>query len=131
MGIGFGCFIPSLFFADSDINNPESAKEHLFNMSLTLAIISTMILIPVLIFLKDRPTEVNSIDVKEEKIIPDDTLSLWESIKILIKDNDWVVSTISHSLCLAYYFSFTTVITPMISVYGFTSDQASYLSSAY
>jgi|LauGreDrversion4_2_1035121.scaffolds.fasta_scaffold636296_1 hypothetical protein len=55
MGIGFGCFIPSLFFSDSDLNNPESAKEHLFNMSLTLAIISTMILIPVLIFLKDRP----------------------------------------------------------------------------
>lgn len=48
-----------------------------------------------------------------------------------MKDSNFVLSSMSHALAISYYFAFTTVITQMIVVYDFTSNEASYLSSAF
>lgn len=54
-GIAFGCFVPSIFFTDADSLNPDDARKHAFEMSITLGCIATAVLIPVLLFVRDKP----------------------------------------------------------------------------
>lgn len=55
LGIAFGCFVPSIFFNDNDGQNPELAKTHCLQMGLLLAGMATVVCIPALIFLKNKP----------------------------------------------------------------------------
>ena len=132
VGMALGCFIPAVFFSNTDTNDPELAKEHYLNMSYFLAIISTMTLIPILIFFRNKP-EIETNDGVENYERQDsiETLSLWKSFKILIKDRDWTLSSIAHGISLAYSYSFTIFIPSMITIYGFTSHDASYLGTSF
>lgn len=63
-----GCFIPSIFFDDSDINDPELSKVHLFNMNIVLAILCTLVLIPSVIFMTNNDvTEKNAVVKKRNR----------------------------------------------------------------
>jgi hypothetical protein len=54
-GVALGCFVPSIFFEDDDVNLPDEAKKHCFKMNLYLTIIATVILILSFILFKDKP----------------------------------------------------------------------------
>ena len=54
-GVALGCFVPSIFFEDNDVNLPEEARKHCFKMNLYLTIIATVILVLSLILFKDKP----------------------------------------------------------------------------
>lgn len=54
-GVALGCFVPSIFFEDNDVNLPDEAKKHCFKMNLYLTIIATVIMILSLILFKDKP----------------------------------------------------------------------------
>lgn len=57
LGCAIGSFIPSIFFKDSDNDDPESAKWHTFYMNLTLAIIASVVFILTVSFVRDRKIE--------------------------------------------------------------------------
>lgn len=54
-GVAMGYFIPSIFFDNSDINNPQEARDHGFKMNLYLALFSTFILLPLIFVFRDKP----------------------------------------------------------------------------
>ena len=57
--------------------------------------------------------------------------SVLEACERLIKSKEFVFAFVAHSLVISYYFSVVTLIMQIIGVYGFSSDQASYLMTAF
>ena len=55
VGVALGCFVPSIFFSDSDLDHSDEARSHFFNMNVVLAGISTLVLIPSVIFIHNKP----------------------------------------------------------------------------
>lgn len=55
VGVAVGCFVPSLFFSDSDLEHSDEARSHFFSMNLVLAVISTVALVPSIIFIHNKP----------------------------------------------------------------------------
>jgi hypothetical protein len=54
-GSAIGAFVPSIFFTDDDIKKPVEAKQHCFDMNLSLAVFSAIVLLLSVLFLKDKP----------------------------------------------------------------------------
>lgn len=127
-GVAVGCFVPSIFFEDNDINLPDEAKKHSLTMNLYLAGIATVVLLLSIILFKDKP--LNALH-KNETGLEQASMPVMQAMWILVKDKSFVFSVLSHSMIIGFFFSFTTVLEQMIKIYDFTSLQASYLSSAF
>ncbi|TNV79343.1 hypothetical protein FGO68_gene10913 [Halteria grandinella] len=121
VGVAFGCFVPAFYMHDED--TVDEAKHNLADMSFMLAVASTIICVLSLLFIKDNKQA--AIQQSEEEQV-----SLKQTMVILLKNSSFIKVALSHSLAMTFFFSFVTVLEQMISVYGFTSTQASYLSTA-
>ena len=119
-GVAVGCFIPSVFFDDTDVYNPDTAKSHFFKMNLTLSILCTAVLIPSVIYIRNR-TEIKA---EEQE-------SVLNAMKQLCRNKNFLLVAISHGLAITYFYIFTTLIAQMIGAYGYSQTNASYLSTAY
>ena len=93
-------------------------------MHIVIAILCTLVLIPSVIFMTNN--DVNGKNAVVQKKEP-----IWINMKMLMKDRDFLLASFSHAMAITYFEVFTTVIGQMISVYGFTPRDASYLGSAF
>lgn len=48
-----------------------------------------------------------------------------------MKDHNFLMVSLSHSLAITYFYAYTTVLEQMITPFGFNGPQASYLSASF
>ena len=53
LGVAIGYFVPALFVGDNDTG--ETAKQHVFHLMISVSVLSTLILLPVILTFQDKP----------------------------------------------------------------------------
>ncbi|CDW86707.1 UNKNOWN [Stylonychia lemnae] len=130
LGIAIGYFIPALFVKDEDEFNVEDAKNHTWQLMMCVAIISTIILIPVAITFKDKPPTPPSLSQQGSDILKLDQ-SLKKDLISLLKNKGFMLTCIANGGVMSFSYAFTTVFAQMISIYGFTASQSSWIGTIY
>lgn len=95
-------------------------------MCIALAIGGSVVMALVIALFKERPDE----DARGKSSQSVD-YSVLQSVKGLLLDRNFVLQYISHSFILAYMQAFTSLLIQIIGVYGFTSAEASYLTTGF
>lgn len=120
IGVALGCFLPSLFVSEGDKDKKDEAKQHIFNMSIILVIISVSVLLPTLLTFHSNPPSPPShtfhldpatplIHNRNHQTIPQKT-SLKDDMKQLLKNKDFLLTSIANSLIIGYFFVLTSVL---------------------
>ena len=100
-------------------------------MNLAISILTTLVLFLVLFFFKSSPLPAQQSKDHAPPLPPHPQKPIFTSLKLLLCDKDFLLSTLAHSLAIGHFFAFTTVLEAMIIPFNFTSIDASYLSTAY
>ncbi|CDW88459.1 major facilitator superfamily protein [Stylonychia lemnae] len=126
LGNSLGYFLPSLFVKNSDLQDPESAKTHVFQTVLVTAIISTVVLIPILLSFQDKPPTPASYDQQDANLT-----TLKKDFVDLMKNKGFMLASLSNGMNITYFNGIGTVLAQMANIYGFSDIEASYLGTAY
>jgi hypothetical protein len=100
-------------------------------MNLAISILTTLVLFLVLFFFQSRPILGQQSKDHQLSLPTHPQKPIFMSLKLLLCDKDFLFSTLAHSIAIGHFFAFTTVLEAMIIPFGFTSIDASYLSTAY
>lgn len=113
LGVSMGLFMPSLFVEQEA--SFEVQKSQIQFLGLFTAIMSTVIMIPILFTFKSRP---------ENIIPPQQTVSQsqWKEFKIMVSGKSFMLAVFAATMPNVYFAAFTTVLEQMIRVYDFTSQ---------
>ncbi len=112
LGICTGYYLPSLFVKESDKTDIESAKQHLYELMLTAAVIGTVAYLMVVLFLQDKPVTPPSISKETNH---EETYSLKKDLGDLMRNKPFVLGCLSCAFIIAYYYSFTSSLSTILA----------------
>ncbi|CDW72822.1 major facilitator superfamily protein [Stylonychia lemnae] len=129
LGVAIGYFIPALFVKDQDEFHQEDAKNHTWQLMMCVAAASTAILIPVALSFKDKPPSPPSYSQVSDMLKVNQSLK--KDLASLIKNKGFMLACFANGGVMAFSYSFTTLFAQMISIYGFTASQSSWIGTTY
>ena len=68
MGVAVGFFVPAIFVDQNDINDPDHARTHIFQVLFSVSIASSIIMLLVLLTFQDKPPSKPSLGQNEEEL---------------------------------------------------------------
>ncbi|CDW84415.1 major facilitator superfamily protein [Stylonychia lemnae] len=139
LGIAVGYFIPSMFVTDDDMSVEGAVQDHSKWLMMSLAIAASCILVPVVLFFQgiiyfmifiDKPPTFPSLSSQNNQIMQKGS-SLKKDMISLLKNRNFMQTSVANGMIMGYFFALTTVLTQMISLYDFTDSQSSQIGSTY
>lgn len=122
LGVLFG-FIFHLFIIDDNVDpkkDPEKYKDMFFDYIFWEFIVNLVCCIPTFFIFRNKPKIPPSPSQNEEK-----SLSLFQSVKNLMKNSKFIFLLISTFFVVGYYNVYGTILNSYLALYGISDNQAS------
>mmetsp|Transcript_11360 Transcript_11360/g.19148 ORF Transcript_11360/g.19148 Transcript_11360/m.19148 type:complete len:448 (-) Transcript_11360:58-1401(-) len=130
LGCILGLSIGPIFINDQDKADPAAGKAHMNAYMLFTAGLCSLLSLPIVFLMKERPEEFPS-EAAREKFSRKEEYSQMKDLRELVKNWNYIFLSLNFMMLYGVYTCLGAVINNIVAPYGFTATDSSVLGGAF